>query len=490
MRVRNSGILVAIAVIFTGGLRAQIAPSSDGGCYTIVVGKDASATGSVAMAHNEDDYIPQIVNHHKVPRRTYAQGAIVQLDSNLTTEQVPETWAFIWSEIPGLLYSDSYLNEWGVCVCSDACPSREDRPSLTAGGISSMLRRLIAERAKSAREGVHLAGELVERFGYAGSGRTYIISDPREGWLFCAVNGRHWVAQRVPDNQVALIANTYSVQTINLADTVKYLGSADIISYATERGWYDPQTDGAFNFARAYANPDDAADPRNIGRQWDGIRLVAVEAPKYGETLPFAVTPAKKIDVKTVMTVLRSHYENTPLYAADSGSGCPHGNSVTPICRHDTQTSFIAELRGDMPREIGLVYWVCLSSPCASCYIPFYYGEQTFPDSYVGESVAPSEAEYQSRIEKPFAVDPTSAFWTFTSLRHHVERQYTATSQNVRHALDAVESEALAKQATIEQQALALLSHDKEKALELLREYSLDTYQVALKTLGVMRFGR
>ena len=490
MRVRTSIVLFAIAVICGSGLRAQVAPLSGGGCFSIVVGKDASTTGYVTMAHNEDDYIPQIVNHRKVPRQIYAPGSTVQLDSSLALEQVPETWAFIWSEIPGLLYSDSYLNEWGVCVCSDACPSREDRPSLTGGGISSMLRRLIAERARTAREGVRLAGELVERFGYAGSGRTYIISDPLEGWLFCAVQGRHWVARRVPDSHVALIANSYTVQTIDLSDTVNYLGSADIISYAAERGWYHQQTDGAFNFARAYANPDDAADPRNIGRQWDGLRLLAANAPSYGEPLPFSVAPEKKIDTRAIMTVLRSHYENTPLYDSDSVSGCPHGNATTPICRNDTQTSFIAEMRGNMPREIGLVYWVCLSSPCASCYIPFHYGVPTFPDSYAGESTAPSEEEYQARTGNPFAVDPTSVFWTFTSLRRHIEGQYTATWQNIRRALDAVESQALANQAAIEQQALELMTDNRGKALNLLSRYSFDTYQKALKTLGDMKFVR
>jgi dipeptidase len=490
MRMRISIVLLATAVIVSGGGGAQAAHISNGGCYSIVVGRDASTTGFVTMAHNEDDYIPQIVNHRKVPRHTYAPDAVVRLDSNLTLEQVPETWAFIWSEMPGLLYSDSYLNEWGVCVCSDACPSREDRPSLSGGGISSMLRRLIAERAKTAREGVHFAGDLVERFGYAGSGRTYIISDPQEGWLFCAVQGRHWVAQRVPDNQVAFIANTYTVQTIDLADTVNYLGAADIISYATERGWYNQDTDGVFDFARAYADSEVAADPRNIGRQWDGIRLVAAEAPSYGEPLPFSVTPTRKIDAMAIMTILRSHYENTPLFGKDSLSGCPHGNSITPICRNDTQTSFIAELRGNMPSEIGLLYWVCLSSPCASCYIPFYFGEPTFPDSYARASIVPSDAEYQSRTGNPFAVDPTSAFWTFTSLRHHVEGQYTAASKNVRRALDAVESSALAKRATIDQQALELLTHDREKALDLLSKFSFDTYQKALKTLGKMEFAR
>jgi len=484
MPVRSMIGLLATIAFLGGGLCAQAWCQSDGGCYSIVVGKDASASGSVFMAHNEDDFIPQIVNHRKIPRHTYAPGATVKLDSNLTLEQVPETWAYLWSEIPGLLYSDSYLNEWGVCVCSDACQSREDKPSLTGSGISSTLRRLIAERAKTSRQGVHIAGDLVEKFGYAGSGRTYIISDPNEGWLFCAVNGRHWVAQRVPDDQVALIANSYTVQNINLADTLNFLGSSDIITYATERGWYDPKTDGAFNFAKAYADPQNVADPRNIGRQWDGIRLMAAQVPPYGDPLPFSVRPAEKVVIRRMMAVLRDHYDNTPLYAVDSSSGCPHGNPVTPICRHDTQTSFIAELRGNMPREIGLLYWVCLSSPCASCYVPFYFGAESFPDAYAGASTPPTEDEYAARVGRPFAVDPGSAFWTFTCLRDHLERGYTSMFPQVRSSLDAVEFRTLAKQAAVERQAFDLIGKDRAKALGLLSGYSLEAYEASMKALG------
>ena len=156
-------------------------------------------------------------------------------------EQVEQTWAYIWSEMPGLLFSDSYLNEWGVCVASNNCPSREDKPDLTDGGINYMLRRLVIERAKTSREGVRIAGELVQRFGYDASGRTYLIADPDEGWLFCAVNGKHWLAAKVPDDEVAMVANSYSVHEVDLADTVNFQASPDIIDYAISRRWYRPQ---------------------------------------------------------------------------------------------------------------------------------------------------------------------------------------------------------------------------------------------------------
>lgn len=132
-------------------------------CFSIVVGKNASTDGCVIVAHNEDDTAPQIVNHHKVPRHNYPPGSKVTLRNGGSLEQVQQTWAYLWSEIPGLSFSDSYVNEWGVTVASDNCPSREDRPELTEGGIGYMLRRLVAERAKTAREGVLLAGELVAK---------------------------------------------------------------------------------------------------------------------------------------------------------------------------------------------------------------------------------------------------------------------------------------------------------------------------------------
>ena len=136
------------------------------GCYSIVVGKKASVDGCVIMAHNEDDGLPQIVNHHKIPRKKHSSGETVKLCNGGQLAQVRQTWAYIWSEMPGMLFSDSYLNEWGVSIASDNCPSREDKPEITDGGIGYMLRRLIAQRAKTAREGVLLAGKLVERFGY------------------------------------------------------------------------------------------------------------------------------------------------------------------------------------------------------------------------------------------------------------------------------------------------------------------------------------
>lgn len=437
--IRAAHVTVVLLMLMTVVSSAD--ESGNDNCFSIVVGKGASAAGHMLVAHNEDNWPPQVVNHQKVPRRKHETGEKVTLLNGGEVDQPQETWEYIWSEIPGLRFSDSYLNEWGVTVCSDACPSREDQPELTDGGISYYLRRLVAERARSAREGVKLAGELIERFGYDGSGRTYIICDPTEGWLLAAVNGKHWVARRVPDDSVVMIANTYSIHAVDLDDTTGFLGTPDIVEYAVARGWYDPDTDGAFDFAAAYADPDVAADGRNIGRQWSAYHQVTDEPPEYDIRMPFCISPAKKLHPGDLMGVLRDHYEGTDLYE-NPESGNPHDQERTPICRHDTQTSFVAQLRRDMPVDIGVVYWVCLGSPCSSVYWPFHYGIESFPAGWNTQSEAPDEAYYTEHIQRPIDLEFESLFWSFSQLRHMVEQDHERWASVLREASTRMERRA------------------------------------------------
>jgi hypothetical protein len=50
------------------------------GCFSIVVGKNASVDGYVIMAHNEDDPSPQIVNHHKIPHRKHSSPTVSSMN--------------------------------------------------------------------------------------------------------------------------------------------------------------------------------------------------------------------------------------------------------------------------------------------------------------------------------------------------------------------------------------------------------------------------
>jgi dipeptidase len=438
-------------------------------CFSIVVGKNASTDGCVIVAHNEDDEAPEVVNHHKVPRHSYPPGSTVKLQSGGALEQIEQTWAYIWSEIPGQSFSDSYINEWGVTVASDNCPSREDKPELTDGGIGYMLRRLVAERAKTAREGVLLAGSLVERFGYVDSGRTYIIADPNEGWLLCVVNGKHWLARRVPDDEVAMVANTYTVHRVSLGDKTYVLASANIIDYARSRGWYNPLREGPFNFAKAYANPKAATSPNNTGRQWSGLTCISNAQLEPGPNLPFSVVPTHKLSILDAMQILRhdKKVESGPA-PADSGFVCA-------LCNGATQTSFVTQVRKGMPLDIGLVYWVCLASPRTSFYIPFHFGISDFPPGFRAESERPTRVLYEQKVHASLAANRKEAFWLFSSFRDEVERRGPALVAAVQAEAQRLEQEAVARQKPIEEAACRVYSTDKAGALRSLEDYSLAT---------------
>jgi dipeptidase len=187
--------------------------------FTIVAGKGATEDGSVIVAHNEDNKGKQFfVNVHKIPAKPKVR---------LT--------GFLWVEVPGVEFGDSFMNEHGVVITSNSCRSREDRPMISNGGIGPKLRRLVAEQATSARHAVEIAGRLIEKYGYLSSGRSYAIADASEAWLLQVVKGKHWIAKRVPDDQVAVISNRYTIDTIDLKDKDNYRGSAGIIDYAVKR---------------------------------------------------------------------------------------------------------------------------------------------------------------------------------------------------------------------------------------------------------------
>jgi dipeptidase len=450
-------------------------------CYSIVVGKKASVDGCVIMAHNEDDGPPQIVNHHKVPRKTHSSGETVRLRNGGQLAQVRQTWAYIWSEMPGMLFSDSYLNEWGVCVASDNCPSREDKPQITDGGIGYMLRQLVAQRAKTAREGVLLAGKLVERFGYIDSGRTYIICDPDEGWLFCVVNGKHWMAKRVSDNEIAMVANTYTIRRIDLSDKSSFLASNDIITYAVLRGWYNPKKDGQFDFAAVYSNPNSASNYSNFGRHWSGFNYVVAKAIKIGPKLPFSVVPKRKVRVADIMQILRHDYKGTVIEAS-SPNRSPQ-ESGTPICNDGTQTSFVAQLRKDKPLDIGLVYWMCLSSPRTSFYIPYHFGISDFPSGLYLKSQRPSKVFFDEKLNSPFQADPLKSFWMFSNFRNKLSHAPIEKVVTVKALAMEIENDALTIQKPLEEAARRLYTRDKTAAMQILTNYSNGIYLSSIEAM-------
>lgn len=396
-------------------------------CFSIVVGKKASADGSVMLAHNEDDSGRLLIHIHKVPAREYRSGETFALQSGVLLPLPAAAPGLLWLEISGCDFADSYVSEHGVAVTSDACPSREDRSELSEGGIGFSLRRLIVERAKSAREGVRIAGDLISRFGYNSSGRTYIIADCGEGWLLHAVKGKRWVAARVPDNEAAVIANRYTITRVDLNDKDRFQGSPDIIEYAVHRGWYDPQRDGEFDFARAYSDPGTYADMRNILRQWRGSDLLAAKPPKLDAPLPFSFKPHHGLRPRDLFKVLRDHYEGSKHDLSNRyRNGSPNSSKNRTICTESTQYSFVAHLRSWLAVDIAPIVWISPRRPDSNAFSPWYPSMASTPGGSSREKSDSAWKNHFTPIPTQAFEDPNLSFTTYSRLSEAVDRQYRA----------------------------------------------------------------
>jgi dipeptidase len=224
----------AFAAFTCVSLLASTSAAQAPGCSTVVVGKKASLTGEVLLGHNEDNEGRLVVACYRMRRLKHAPGEGMALEEGKAKiPQVAETAAYLWWETIAewkASYSDDFVNEYGVAVVSDSCwPSKEIKGELAEGGIGYGLRRVIAERARTAREGVDIAAALVERYGYADSGRTYIIADKNEGWLFEIVMGKHYVARRVADDEIAFIPNWYTIREVDFKDQERWVVSPDLV---------------------------------------------------------------------------------------------------------------------------------------------------------------------------------------------------------------------------------------------------------------------
>jgi dipeptidase len=450
-------VLIFTLTFFAVPVKTSSSEDTEIACSSLAAGRIATKDGSVLFGHNEDDGGKIVTRLHLVPRKYHEPGEVIEmwditLPDGITKGTIPQkkgwTWAYIWSEMPGFSFSDSYLNEWGVAIASDNCgPSRETNPERTPG-IGYWLRRLVPERATTAREGVEIMGAAVEEYGYNAPGRTYIVADPKEAWLFSAVYGKHWCAQRVPNRHVAFIPNYYTIREVEFGHPdFKYC--KDLKSYAASQGWY---TGGPFDFAKVYGGTAQGSFGNKI-RHWGALRLLTgIEYPNMDD-LPFSVEPNRKLTVKDLADVLRTHYEGTDYDQTKVGvNGDPHHTSTRVICTASTQESFVMQLRRYLPSFIGNIYWRTQGRPCEGVYVPIYSGILEIPTPYrIGEPALYNKLPLDTRY-----YDPDSAYWVFNKMDTLIDDNYTARKALVRDFWDDFEATEFELQDEIEMTVLKI----------------------------------
>lgn len=432
-------------------------------CYMILVGKDASADGSVFLAHNNDLYGNEASMIEKFPRKKHNPEDMVTFPSGLVIPQASETYEWMVLRIfSGFAAGDAVaINEYGVAIAGGVAQGGDrnkkgiEADPLIKKGLNGGVRYIALERSKTARECVELMGQLYTQYGVtypSGVG----VADSNEIWYIEAGGGHQWAAVRIPDDSYLAVANAYRIGEIDIHDKENYLASPNLLDFAKQKGLWDSEK-GPFNFAKAFGggrvNENPFYDSRRV---WRGLQLLSpgTELNPDEKDLPLFLKPDEKITVKKLIGVLRDTYSGTS-YAIypEKGNGSLERAIAVPPCIHTD----VIQLRNWLPPDIGSILWGALGSPLTTPYIPFYFGIHDTPKAY-----KTAGGSY----------DPASAFWINLSLQQLVIPYYNHLIGDVLPVWEKFEADALTSQNAFEKAVLELYNADASSGKNLLTTYS------------------
>lgn len=458
-----------------------------GNCSTVIVGKGASVTGKVILAHNEDD-TEAVVQTHIVPRIKHKPGTFITFaDAKAVIPQVEETYSYYWSEVRcegGISFADCFVNEWGVAVASNACrPSKDATGSHSdnreAYGLGYAIRRLVAERAKTAREGVQVVANLVEEFGYFSS-RSYQIADKDEAWVVQIPKGYNIVAKRVPDDHVYYIPNWYTIHKIDFDDPDNYYASPNLVPHAIRQGWYTPAKEGDwsdFDFAKVYQEGEKKA--YNVYRARNAWRILKGVELKEDELTTFSMKADRKYSADDLKAVLRSHYIGTSDDETEGLTKNPHRGYYAPltICNPMTVESLVVEFNED----INLTRMLrAAPKGCVCPYTPWYPVALTrIPKGYNWMTPQASQAAHFYVDKEELVLSPDKAYWAFKVLLYLTEFDYKGTHKAIEESIAELEKCWELEKEAVEGAYKALKEVNEESAKEYLTQYTCSQAQKA-----------
>ena len=259
--------------------------------YGLYVGKNHTADGIAYLAGYGDEpsshWLEIVPRHRHAAGSTVIVGVTPQADlPGVLSEipQMPETARHIrvsysyYKGVPAPL-TNGGLNEHGVAVRDIWSTSRAEliaiTPATQTGPNYSDLARIILERARTAREGVDLIGDLIAKYGYADyGGNSHLIADADEAWVVIEFSGgkKLWAAERLgPDSIRASRPGYIGEIPIDRPGHPDFLYAPNLVSVAVEQGWFDPAAKRPFNANQVYGD--------GKGR-WAGVQWIEAEMAK------------------------------------------------------------------------------------------------------------------------------------------------------------------------------------------------------------------
>jgi dipeptidase len=452
-------------------------------CTNILVTKGASADGSTMITYACDGRFHPRLNHS------------VPADHDPEAEYEIRHWT---GELIGAIPQAEHthgvvglMNDHQLAISETTTTGREELENPDGFIHYWTLMKLTLERVATAREAIQVMASLVEENGYRSTAESFSIADPNEVWLMEMIGtgpggkGAVWVAMRIPDGSIAAYANGPRIRQFPLDDPENCLYSDNVISFAVDRGYYDPDAGKPFEFATAYDQPTQQSRRYTTTRVWSIFRRAAPNLeldPAYhrgdptAEPYPLWIEPESKLSLTDVMDLMRDHYEGTDYDMTQGVDAGPYatpnrwrpmswtvdGDEYTwerPISTQQTGFSFISQSRSWLPDAVGGVYWYGLDDTYTSVYIPLYAGITRVPESFT-----------VGRIDR-FSWD--SAWWVFNFVANIANLKYSFMIEDIQAVQSELEDRFLAMQPVIETTALTLAETDPELMREFLTQYSV-----------------
>lgn len=354
-------------------------------CTSILVGKQASVDGTIMIGRNEDSkaaWPKRVVIHPHGDLDTRFESKDTGLKLTLPKGSFKYSATPEWTNKYGLFEEDG-INEYNVAMSATESAYCNDRvlgcDPLVKGGLNEeAMVTVVLPFVKTAREGVQRLGDLIAEHG-TGETNGILFADDNEAWYFESGAGHYWVAQRIPDDSYAVVANQLAIQEVDFDDPDNFMFHPQLKQFV-EENHLNPHPE-TFNFRQIFGTATRSDAIYSIPRVWSGHQQFSPVAAKdefpESQDLPFIMKPEKKISIFDAQHYLASHFQGTPYDPI--GTGNDHDKHLyRPISLAKTQESHIMQ----MNRPGADIQWIAMGVAAESVYVPFFAGINDVPAPY------------------------------------------------------------------------------------------------------------
>ena len=478
-------------------------------CTSIMVGKKASADGSVITSHTCDGRYRTWMRWEAAADHKKGEMYKVYKGTMHTEDPFDNRNVELVGEIPQVEHTYAYLNTAYPCLNEKQLAIGETTFSgpdtlVNDKGMFMIeeLERVALMRCDNARDAIKLIGKLVKEYGYGDGGECITIADKNEVWQMEILGegpdniGGVWAAKRIPDDEVGVSANIARIGKLERKSKDFYC-SDNCEAVAKKYGLWDGEGDFVFwkAFRAEYGGGKNYSDREFF--------ILSQLAPSMNfnrdmPELPFSVKPDENVDVRKVMELFRSTYEGTDMDMTrnvkmvskkrlDDGT-MVDDTIISPIANPwmngtmQNTLNFLApetvkfqrtvavawssyhhiiQCRSWVPDEIGAICWMACDNPGQSPRIPIFSGSTALPEGF--------DKCGQLRYREEAWI------WHYRKANKLATVQWGRTKKTVMDNANRFEQKALDEIPAIENKAKALIADDKTKeATELLNQYTSD----------------